>query len=300
MTDAAAPPALPPLRTLGRTGARVPPLGFGVSGPLATPLMTDRDVVALVRRAVELGVAVFDTAPFYGFGLAERRLGRAIAGVERARLFLITKAGTRQAGGKCFAPAYLRSSLDASLRRLGVDAMDALLLHGLPGEHETDAVLAELAQLKDAGRVRFIGVCVGRPEMARALALEDARIDLLMAPAPADPDEEAARLWAEARAQGLGLLGIDTFAPSRPRRPRLERLSDLFYVAQTLRRSLSRPAGSSSSQSAKPHAAALREALASGCADVTMITTRRPSHLEANVALAWAEAGRLDAAGGGA
>src|SRR5690606_35549221 len=107
-------------RPLGTTGARLPILGFGVSGPHATGLVPHARTVRLIRQALEAGAALFDTAPFYGDGEAETRLGDALAGA-RARAFIVSKTGTVRRGRtlkKNFAPGHIIASCEESLRRL--------------------------------------------------------------------------------------------------------------------------------------------------------------------------------------
>lgn len=262
-----------PLKTLGATGARVPALGFGVSGPHASPFVPATKTVALVREAIRLGVAVFDTAPFYGDGEAERRLGAAIDHEDRAALFLMTKAGTRRAGGrieKDFSPDHLRRSLEESLVRIGVDAVDAFFLHGSPPADALGPALDALARLKAERLIAFAGLCA-RGTAARG-ALDTDGFDLLMAPARIDQDAEAASLWSAARAKGLGLIGIETLAPAQspwrlPRSP-----ADLWYLARAAKhRALRAPAYSREQ--------CLDWAGLSGAVDVTLTTTTRAANL---------------------
>ena len=111
-------------------------------------------MVAALRRAVELGVSYFDTAPGYGDGLAEEIFGEALDG---ARVFLATKVPLAAAGR-------IRQSLEASLRRLRRDRVDLLQLHGSSfGPDQADAVLRpggmmeELARLKQEGLIGLTG-----------------------------------------------------------------------------------------------------------------------------------------------
>lgn len=137
----------------------------------------------LLQAAADAGITHFDTSPYYGYGLAETDLGRFIAG-RRAALTLATKVGlypwgypnahavgvwARKALGK-LAPqlsrpvvdwqvARARASLDGSLRRLGTDYVDFLLLHEPePGLMETDEMLDWLAAEQAAGRIRAWGL----------------------------------------------------------------------------------------------------------------------------------------------
>ncbi|MEU5675252.1 aldo/keto reductase, partial [Micromonospora sp. NPDC047753] len=131
-------------RVLGRSGIEVSALGMGcwaIGGPWAEgtqPLgwgaVDDDESVRAVRRALELGITLFDTADTYGAGHGERVLGRALAG-RRDDAVIATKWGytfdeaARQATGEDASPGYLRSAVTASLRRLGTDRIDLYQLH---------------------------------------------------------------------------------------------------------------------------------------------------------------------------
>jgi aryl-alcohol dehydrogenase-like predicted oxidoreductase len=102
---------------------------------------------AAVRRALERGVTVFDTAPTYGEGESERLLGRTVRG-NRDRVFLATKVGPRDDP---------RASLEASLRRLETDYVDLVQLHeALDG---WERALEALDRLRGEGKARAVGIC---------------------------------------------------------------------------------------------------------------------------------------------
>src|SRR5919204_4477087 len=132
-------------RDLGtRTGVQVSALGLGcwaIGGPWTfngQPAgwgeVDDEESVRAIRRALDLGVTLFDTADVYGAGHSERVLGRALAG-RRDEVRIATKFGntfdesTRQMTGQDSSPAYVRSACEASLRRLGTDRVDLYQLH---------------------------------------------------------------------------------------------------------------------------------------------------------------------------
>lgn len=165
---------------LGRTGVVVPPLGLGCA-PLGNlyRAVPERQAHEVVRAAFAAGAGHFDTAPHYGAGLSEERLGRALRGRDRATYTLSTKVGRRlrplrpgeEASGEGFvgAPARarvrdhsrdgIRATLEASLERLGVDAVDLVYLHDvedhLPEVYETG--FPALAELRAQRMVRAIG-----------------------------------------------------------------------------------------------------------------------------------------------
>lgn len=163
---------------LGRTGLLVTRLGLGTA-PLGGlfAAVGDEQAVATVDRAWELGLRWFDTAPLYGSGLAERRLGRALRGRARDDYVIATKVGRLlvpggQEGqefwgesvdlGPVFdfsAPA-VRRSVGESLDRLGLDRVDVLHVHD-PDAHAGQALagaLPELLRLRAEGSVGAVGV----------------------------------------------------------------------------------------------------------------------------------------------
>ncbi|KAA5802337.1 aldo/keto reductase [Alkalicaulis satelles] len=261
------------------------PLGFGVSGALGTPLVTRAEAQRLITRAFEGGVRVFDTAPAYGAGEAEQRLGQAIRSLGRERLFVITKAGIESAGlmrrRRDFSPDAIEASLTASLKRLGVEGVDGFFLHG-PGGHElTDALFKRLDALKAAGAYAHLGVAGLGEELDAALGA--GRFDMMMAPVHPFLDvREEARL-AAARARGVRVIAIQSAgdAPVQRRLPR--RPADLYALARSLR-----PAAPGRGR-VEPVTGA-RAALARPEVDTVLITTTRRAHLDAHLAAHLADA----------
>jgi D-threo-aldose 1-dehydrogenase len=152
------------------------PLGLGTA-PLAglyEPI--DGDTARrVVERALELGVHYFDTAPYYGSGLAERRLGAVLRDVPRGEIVVSTKVGRLLGSGASgWRGAYFDFSRDATLRsleesleRLGLDRVDIALVHD-PDDHYEEAVggaFPALARMRNEGVVRAIGVGMNQAEM---------------------------------------------------------------------------------------------------------------------------------------
>ncbi|WP_369053101.1 aldo/keto reductase [Kineococcus terrestris] len=168
---------------LGSTGVRVTALGFG-GAPLGNHLaeVADDDARAALDAAWDAGVRLFDTAPHYGVGLSERRVGQALRGRPRGEFTLSTKVGRlvvpadseRGRTGDAdhgfvvpdthrlafdFSAAGVRRSLEESLERLGVDAVDVLLVHD-PDAHLDEAragALPEVVRMREEGLVRAVG-----------------------------------------------------------------------------------------------------------------------------------------------
>jgi aryl-alcohol dehydrogenase-like predicted oxidoreductase len=142
--------------TLGRTGLRASVAGLGSGGLSKLGRSRDRgdeNAVAVVRRALELGVNVIDTAECYG---TEEAIGRAVRDFRRERIVLATKRSTWVDDW-----TEVDSALDASLARLGTDYVDVYQLHGLSldkYERAVAEVLPRLERLREQGKLRFIGV----------------------------------------------------------------------------------------------------------------------------------------------
>lgn len=151
--------------TLGRTGLRVSVAGLGCGGFSKLGLGTGQSedhAVSLIRRALGLGVNVLDTAAVYG---TEAVVGKALRDVPRDSVVICTKA-SRAAGDKHFDPGKVLASLDASLRRLGVDCIDVFQLHAVPPsqyQHVRETVVPALRKAREAGKFRFLGITETAP-----------------------------------------------------------------------------------------------------------------------------------------
>jgi D-threo-aldose 1-dehydrogenase len=142
----------------------------------------DETAHAVVTRALELGVRYFDAAPYYGSGLAERRLGAALSGQPRAEIVVSTKVGRLLApDASGWEGAYFDFSYDAALRsleesleRLGLDRVDIALVHD-PDDHYEEALAGAfraLQRLRDERVVREIGVGMNQTELLCRFARE--------------------------------------------------------------------------------------------------------------------------------
>lgn len=156
---------------------------FGSSreGPLWWGPQDDGDAVAAIRAALDHGVTWVDTAPMYGWGVAERLVGRALAG-RRDEVVLLTKGGTEPPDEPSAAPglrsrmdcspAALRAGLEASLRRLGVDHVDALQIHDTDDQVPIEESWGAVMDLVAEGKVRAGGLSNHPVDlMDRALAV---------------------------------------------------------------------------------------------------------------------------------
>jgi len=156
-----------PTVELGQTGLEITRVGFGawaIGGgdwEFGWGSQDDDESVAAIERALELGVNWIDTAAAYGFGHSEAVVRRALEGVER-RPYVFTKAGLVDGGGRRVVNRLTRDSirreLEASLTRLGVDAIDLYQIHWPIPDRDVEEGWSAFAELKDEGLVRHIGV----------------------------------------------------------------------------------------------------------------------------------------------
>ncbi|HWE56093.1 MAG TPA: aldo/keto reductase [Acidimicrobiales bacterium] len=166
------------LRQLGRFGPTVSAVGVGcmpMSGTYGTS--SESDSIAVLHRAVELGVSLFDTADIYGQGHNEQIVGRALKG-RRDRVVVATKVGgvmsrdDKWTSGFNGRPEYVKEACDASLGRLGIDVIDLYQLHRVDPETPIEDTVGAMADLVGSGKVRFIGLCEVAPsDLKRAAAV---------------------------------------------------------------------------------------------------------------------------------
>jgi aryl-alcohol dehydrogenase-like predicted oxidoreductase len=130
----------------------------------------DRESIATVRRALDLGVTFLDTSDLYGSGDNEELVGRAIDG-RRGEVQLATKFGIRREdGGRRTdnSPEWIREACDASLRRLGVERIDLYYMHRRNPEVPIEESVGAMAELIGAGKARHLGLSEVSAETLRA------------------------------------------------------------------------------------------------------------------------------------
>jgi aryl-alcohol dehydrogenase-like predicted oxidoreductase len=142
---------------------------------------TDEQTRATTHHALDAGINFFDSSPYYGGGLAEERLGRALRG-HRQHVFIGTKAGRYGADDFDFTPQRIRESLETSLRLLQTDYVDIFQLHDVEFVQLepvfTDSY-AELTRLRDEGKCRYIGM-TGYPIKTLTRAATETDIDTIL------------------------------------------------------------------------------------------------------------------------
>ena len=163
---------------LGQTGLEITRVGFGAwaiggagwEGGWGS--QDDAESVAAIERALALGINWIDTAAVYGLGHSEEVVRRALEGVER-RPYVFTKAGLLDGGGGRIANSLkrdsIRSEVEASLSRLGIDAIDLYQIHWPNPDADIEEGWSAFAELKDEGLVRHVGVSnFGADQLRRA------------------------------------------------------------------------------------------------------------------------------------
>ena len=146
--------------TLGRTGLKVSVAGLGCGGSSRLGLTAGKNeahCVGIVRRTIDLGVNLIDTAQLYG---TEPIVGAAIKGLPRESLVISTKGKVAQ-GDKSFSAAEVVAGIDSSLKALGTDYIDVFFLHGvMPDDYARVArdILPAVLREKEKGKLSFIGV----------------------------------------------------------------------------------------------------------------------------------------------
>lgn len=159
-------------RKLGTNGPEVSAIGLGCMGMSHVYGTADEATsVAVIHRALELGITLLDTADLYGLGSNEELVGRAIRD-RRDQAVLATKFGNvRSPDGAVIGvngkPAYVKEACEASLRRLGVDVIDLYYQHRVDPDTPIEETVGAMAELVRAGKVRYLGLSEAAPATVR-------------------------------------------------------------------------------------------------------------------------------------
>lgn len=204
-----------PRQRLGRTGMEVTRLAFGgVAIGALHEEVDDATAVATVHRALELGINYVDTSPFYRE--SERRIGLALRelGGPPPGMYLSTKAGSHPARLYQYSAEAIRWSVENSLRLLGVDSVDMVLVHDpeRAAQPSMELVLApggaveELERMRGEGKLRYIGLGC-RPHDYHRRAIQSGRFDAILTYLDYNlVSQTAASLIDEASAAGVGVI----------------------------------------------------------------------------------------------
>jgi pyridoxine 4-dehydrogenase len=192
------------------------------------------EVDRLVGAMLDIGITVIDTADSYGSGDCERLVGKVIRG-RRGSFTLATKAGYRLSNlpyplrplnqfvkkglqrlgfHQCFAPDYLAKCIDSSLSRLGVEHLDAFLLHNPPLEVvEDEEVLHLCRSLIELGKTTLTGLSSENPKVIRA-AIASGAFGIIQTPASLKAATAMRTLWNECEAHQIRVVGNHVFDPA--------------------------------------------------------------------------------------
>jgi aryl-alcohol dehydrogenase-like predicted oxidoreductase len=198
-----------PRRELGRTGFRATGLGIGDLADRSVPI---GDCVATLRRALDAGLNLVDTAPGYEDGYSEEIVGRALRG-RREGVFVIDKIDHLE---RPVAP-----QVAESLGRLGLESVDLLVFHSCSTPEAWQAVSGqgggfdELREEIARGRARFAGISSHHPDVLLA-AIESGRCDVLMFPVGPHVDRRyETEVLPRAKARGIGTVCFKTFGAGK-------------------------------------------------------------------------------------
>jgi aryl-alcohol dehydrogenase-like predicted oxidoreductase len=197
---------------LGRTGLRVGVMGLGAGGHSRlgqSQGKSEAESIAVVRRALELGANLIDTAEAYR---TEPIVGKALVGVPRDSYVLSTKKGPRD-GERMISGAEYRAAVDAGLKRLALDYVDIFHVHGVkPSEyaHVRDEIVPTMLKLRDEGKIRWLGITENfssetKHEML-VMALKDKVWDVMMVGFNLLNHSARHTIFPETQAQGIGTL----------------------------------------------------------------------------------------------
>jgi aryl-alcohol dehydrogenase-like predicted oxidoreductase len=158
-------------RTLGKSGLAVSAIGLGcMSMSNVYGKGDDAESIAVVHRALDLGVNFLDSSDVYGWGQNEELLGRALRG-KRDRVVLATKFGNqRKPDGTAVIngrPEYVPQACDASLKRLGVETIDLYFQHRVDPSVPIEDTVGAMSRLVERGKVRYLGLSEASPATVR-------------------------------------------------------------------------------------------------------------------------------------
>jgi len=205
-------------RALGKSGLKTSAVGLGLmsmSGVYGKP--DDAESIAVIHRALDLGVSLLDSSDMYGWGQNEELLGKALKG-RRDRAVVVTKFGQvkNPAGGPNLVngrPEYVIQACDASLTRLGLDVIDLYFQHRVDPAVPIEETVGGMKRLVEQGKVRAIGLCeaaastVRRAHAVHPLAALQSEFSLLYR-------EEAEAVLPTLRELGIGFVAYSPLGRS--------------------------------------------------------------------------------------
>ncbi len=218
-------------------GKPISALGFGCASIFAKPFFDEAQAQRILAAAVDEGINHLDTGPSYGPAHGERRLGIFLKGRDATKLVVATKVGTNFLDGKVvrgFTQDLMERSLAGSMKRLGVDHVDILYLHGPEIPDLNDEVFAFFDRMKAAGRITYSAVNSFAPPVLDAVAASP--IDAVMLQYNAtdlslesqiDRLDAAGKIVMSGTALGRAKFAFSTFLPRNR--------AHAWYMARMLR-----------------------------------------------------------------
>ena len=303
---------------LGSTGLEITRVGFGawaIGGggwEFGWGPQDDDESIAAIHHALELGINWIDTAAAYGFGRSEAVVGRALEGLED-RPYVFTKASLLEGPGRTVAHSLKRDSIrreaEASLDRLGVDAIDLYQIHWPIPEEDIEEGWSAISELKDEGLVRHIGVSnFSADQMRRIRSI--APVETLQPEYSLIAREVEPEILPFAELEGIGVIvyspmgsGLLTGTMTRDRIESLPaddwRRSDVRFREPQLGRHLAaaeRVRELADRLGVSPGAAAIAWTLRNPAVDGAIVGIRRPDQVDELLAAATLDLDDADAA----
>ena len=169
--------------------------------------VSEKEAINIVHTSLDLGVNFFDTAPNYGHGTSEIRLGKALKGIDRSKIVINTKFGHTDSGSLNFNSNYIRESLEGSLKRLQLDYVDSLIIHNPPFEildGNNNDHYEILERLIEEGKIKAYGASLDTYKEMKLLMdttnceVIEAFFNIL--------HQDAARAFDMAKEKGVGII----------------------------------------------------------------------------------------------
>ena len=203
-------------RLLGQTGLEVSILGYGAS-PLGGVFgaIDEKDGVATVHRALDVGINLIDCSPYYGLTKAETVLGKALSTVPRDSYVLATKVGRYGDDDFDFSAARVTRSVDESLKRLQVETIDIIQCHDIEFG-DLNQIISEtipaLRRVVQSGKARFVGV-TGLPLSIFTRVAEQVPLDTILSYCRYNLNDTSLQgIMPSMQAKGIGVISASPLA----------------------------------------------------------------------------------------
>lgn len=275
-------------RSLGKTGLRVSALSYGAS-PLGSVFreIDEAEGIRTVHTAIDLGINFIDVSPYYGITRAETVLGKALATLPRDSYLLATKVGRYGKDEFDFSAARVKRSVDESLQRLGVDVIDLIQAHDIEFgdlDQVVEETLPALRELRDAGKVRFIGI-TGYPLKSFRYVLDRTEVDTVLSYCRYSLNDTAlAELIPYLQAKEIGIISASPLSMGLL----THRGAPEWHPAPAeLKAACARAAEHCAARGADVSRLALQFAVANEAIATTLVGTANPENLKKNAA--WIE-----------